>query len=194
MRGLSRGYQQRVGIAQALVHNPPVLLLDEPMAGLDPLQIVQIRELIRSLRPDHTLLFSSHILAEVTNVCDRIVLIDQGQVKAEGSEADLRRSLLQTRSLMATVLGDRAKLLAALQGVQGITATAEAGHEPGTVTARIRAEVGPGDPRERVSRAIAASGLSLLELRAEEQGLEDLFLKLLGDPAKPAQSASQGRA
>jgi len=184
MRGLSRGYQQRVGIAQAIVHNPPVLLLDEPMAGLDPLQIVQIRELIRSLKHDHTLLFSSHILAEITNVCDRIVLIDQGQVKAQGSETELRQSLLHSRTLVATVLGEQAKLLQVLQNIPGLSATAEPGREPGTVTARIRAEAGPVDPRERVSRACAEAGLPLLELRMDEHGLEELFLLLLGDAAK----------
>ncbi|HEX7926821.1 MAG TPA: ABC transporter ATP-binding protein [bacterium] len=192
MLGLSRGYQQRVGIAQAIVHNPPVLLLDEPMAGLDPLQIVQIRELIRSLKHDHTLLFSSHILAEITNVCDRIVLIDQGQVKAEGSEAELRKNLLQSRRLVATVLGDRAKLVAALQKIPGVSVTAEAGSEPGTVTARIQAESTAGDPRERVSRACAEAGLALLELRAEDHGLEDLFLMVLGDPSKSG--ATGGKA
>lgn len=192
MLGLSRGYQQRVGIAQAIVHNPPVLLLDEPMAGLDPLQIVQIRELIRSLKHDHTLLFSSHILAEITNVCDRIVLIDQGQVKAEGSEAELRKNLLHSRRLVATVLGDRAKLVAALQKIPGVVVTAEAGSEPGTVTARIQAEATAGDPRERVSRACAEAGLALLELRAEDHGLEDLFLMVLGDPSKGG--ATSGKA
>lgn len=190
MRGLSRGYQQRVGIAQAIVHNPPVLLLDEPMAGLDPLQIVQIRELIRSLKADHTQLFSSHILAEVTNVCDRIVLIDGGQVKAEGSESDLRKASLHSRTLVATVLGDRQKLLEALQSLSGLSAVVEPGREAGTVTARITAEVAPGDPRERVSRACAAAGLALLELRQEEQGLEALFLLLLGDTALPGGNAS----
>jgi ABC-2 type transport system ATP-binding protein len=193
MRGLSRGYQQRVGIAQAIVHNPPVLLLDEPMAGLDPLQIVQIRELIRTLKHDHTLLFSSHILAEIANVCDRIVLIDQGLVKAQGSETELRQSLLHSRVLVATVLGDCAKLLQALQSLPGLAATAEPGREPGTVTARIHTAEGPGDPRERVSRALSAAGLSLLELRTEEHGLEELFLLLLGDPNK-AGNASASRA
>jgi ABC-2 type transport system ATP-binding protein len=180
MRGLSRGYQQRVGIAQAIVHNPPVLLLDEPMAGLDPLQIVQIRELIRSLKAEHTQLFSSHILAEVTQVCDRIVLIDQGQVKAQGSEAELRQTLLRGKTLVATVMGSRERLLTALQALPGLSTRVEPGREPGTVTAHITAGPAAGDPREHVSRACAQAGLPLLELRSEHQGLEELFLILLG--------------
>src|SRR5262249_41404144 len=109
-----------------------------------------------------------------------------GQVKAEGSEAELRKSLLHSRRLVATVLGDRAKLVAALQKIPGVTVAAEAGSEPGTVTARIQAETSAGVPRERVSRACAEAGLALLELRADEHGLEDLFLMVLGDPSKGA--------
>ncbi len=180
MRGLSRGFQQRVGIAQAIVHNPPVLLLDEPMAGLDPLQIVQIRELIRSLKGDHTLLFSSHILAEITNVCDRILLIDQGQVKAQGSEAELRQSWIHQRTLAVTVRGDAVRLQHVLDRLPGVKAEVAPGREPGTVTARITTAGGGQDPREQLSRACGEAGLPLLELRTEEHGLEEVFLLLLG--------------
>jgi len=183
LRGLSRGYQQRVGIAQALVHNPPVLLLDEPMAGLDPLQIVHIRELVRSLKADHTILFSSHILAEIATVCDRIVLIDAGQVKAEGSEEELRKATAGKRLFVLTVRGARADLAKALEGIPGVECEITPGDEKGTVTARIAA--GKNDPRERISRACAEAQLDLLELRADSQGLEALFLALLGpEPAK----------
>lgn len=191
LRGLSRGYQQRVGIAQAIVHNPPVLLLDEPMAGLDPLQIVQIRELIRSLKAEHTQLFSSHILAEVTQVCDRVVLIDQGQVKAQGSEAELRQNLLRGQSLVVTVMGSQERLLEALQTLPGLSPSVAPGREPGTATAHITAGPAAGDPREQVSRACAQAGLTLLELRFEHQGLEELFLMLLGGRGEHAQLAAR---
>lgn len=193
MLGLSRGYQQRVGIAQAIVHNPTVLLLDEPMAGLDPLQIVQIRELIRSLKPDHTLLFSSHILAEITNVCDRILLIDQGQVKAQGSEAELRQSWIHRRLLAATVRGDATRFRQVLERLPGLKAEVGQGREPGTVTARITASGAGQDAREQVSRACGEAGLPLLELRTEEHGLEELFLLLLGSAQGAADEAGAVR-
>ncbi len=193
MRGLSRGYQQRVGIAQAIVHNPPVLLLDEPMAGLDPLQIVQIRELIRSLKPDHTLLFSSHILSEITNVCDRILLLDEGQVKAQGSESELRQSWIHRRTIVATVRSDRTRFQQVLERIPGLKAEIEPGRESGTVTARITATAGPVDPREQLSRACGEAGLGLMELRTEEHGLEELFLLLLGG-AQGAHTDERGAA
>jgi ABC-2 type transport system ATP-binding protein len=188
--GLSRGFQQRAGIAQALVHNPPVLLFDEPMAGLDPLQIVQIRELIRSLKTDHTILFSSHILAEIANVCDRIMLIDAGQVKAVGSEEELRKANAGGLAYALTVRGTRAALARALDKIAGLRWEFAAGEEKGTVTAHLAAA--KGDPRERISRACAEAELDLLELRPEGQDLEALFMALLGD--EPAKKARGGAA
>ena len=176
---LSRGFSQRVGIAQAIVHDPPVVLLDEPMTGLDPLQIVQIRDLILSLKPRHTVLFSSHILSEVTQICDRVILLDQGTVKAEGSEAHLRKELLQRRTLSLIVRGEAAalqKALAPLKGAELRLQPAQAGDEPGCTRAGI---AGEQDLRERVGRLCVEAGLGLLELREERHGLEALMLQLL---------------
>lgn len=175
---LARGYRQRVGIAQAIVHDPPVVLLDEPMSGLDPLQIVQIRDLILSLKPRHTVLFSSHILSEVTQICDRVILLDDGTVKAQGTEANLRRELLQRRTLSLAVRGDADKLRQALGAIEGIAVEVRpsVGAPEGVVEARIVTE---DDVRERVSRLCVEAGLGLLELREERHGLEELMLQLL---------------
>ena len=182
--GLSRGYQQRVGIAQAMIHKPPAILLDEPMAGLDPLQIVQIRDLIMSLRKRHTVLFSSHILSEITNVCDRVILIDDGVVRAVGSEAKLRETLGGARRLSLLVKGSRAKLVNAVKSIPGLELDSllPDGKD------RLRAELlGEKDLRQALSKACVDAGLGLLELKSAQGGLEGLFLQLLqprGGPAK----------
>lgn len=174
---LSRGFQQRVGIAQAMVHRPPVILLDEPMAGLDPLQIVQIRDLIVSLRGRHTVLFSSHILSEITNVCDRVVLIDQGEVKAEGTETELRRGLAAAGRLVLVVKGTSKLLEQVVEGIAGLSLDHIATEEKGRVRAILTAR---GDLREALAKACVGAGLGLLELKAEQGGLEELFLQVLG--------------
>jgi ABC-2 type transport system ATP-binding protein len=174
---LSRGYQQRVGIAQAIVHQPRVVLLDEPMAGLDPLQIVQIRELIRSFRNRHTVIFSSHILSEIENVCDRVVLIDQGSVRAEGSEAALRDALAQRRRLVLVARGSPEAVRQALSPLGEVEVEGVLQGADGTAEARLTART---EVREQVSQACQAAGLALLELRSEHHLLEDLFVQLLG--------------
>ncbi len=177
---LSRGYQQRVGIAQAMIHRPPVILLDEPMAGLDPLQIVQIRDLIVSLRGRHTVLFSSHILSEITHVCDRVVLIDEGEVRAEGAESELRRGLARRVRLSLLVKGARKSLLDVLDGFEGVSVEKTAPEEKGRVRATLNAR---GDIREALAKACVLAGLGLLELKTEQGGLEELFLQVLGTEA-----------
>jgi len=181
--GLSRGYQQRVGIAQAMIHRPPVILLDEPMAGLDPLQIVQIRDVIQAMRGKHTVIFSSHILSEITHVCDRVVLIDQGSVRAEGSEEDLRRTLSPWRRLKLLVRGSDPDVRAALEKIKGVRiltldAMGEAVHHVALALEQ--------DSREQVAKGCSAKGLGLLEMRGEADGLEDLFLQLVQGKERPA--------
>ncbi|HEX9842603.1 MAG TPA: ABC transporter ATP-binding protein [bacterium] len=175
---LSRGYQQRVGIAQAIVHTPKVLLLDEPMAGLDPLQITQIRALIRSFRQRHTVLFSSHILSEITNVCDRVILIDQGRVRAEGSEQQLWERFHQRERLLLRLRGEAGRARTVVAGVDGIELRSLGAEPDGTLALSLTA---PAERREALSRACVEAGLGLLELRAEQHGLEELFVELLGE-------------
>jgi ABC-2 type transport system ATP-binding protein len=188
LRQLSRGYQQRVGIAQAIVHDPAVVLLDEPMAGLDPLQIVQTRELIRGLKPRHTVLFSSHILGEITSLCDRIVLMDRGRVRAEGSEESLRALRAGARPLLLRLRADEQAALKALRKLRGATvAPAPELHAlPGEVWLRVTHQ---DDVRERISRACVKAGLGLLEQRREGEGLEELFVQLLGEGAVQEEQA-----
>ena len=174
---LSRGYQQRVGIAQAIVHDPKVVLLDEPMAGLDPLQITQMRGLIRGLRERHTVLFSSHILSEIANVCDRVILIDQGRVRAEGSERQLWETFHQSERLLLRLRGEAERARAVLAGVAGVELRSLVVEPQGTLAASLQAS---SERREALARACVEAGLGLLELRAEQHGLEDLFVELLG--------------
>lgn len=176
---LSKGYQQRVGIAQATIHQPPVILLDEPMAGLDPLQIIQIRDLIVSLRTRHTVLFSSHILSEITHVCDRVILIDQGTVRAVGAEAELRDSLSAGRRISLLVRGAEKKLTAAVTGIKGLeeVARSKVGQNMWQLSLK-----GDEDKREALSKACIQAGLGLIEMKSEHSGLEDLFLQLLDPP------------
>lgn len=175
--GLSRGYQQRVGIAQAMIHRPPVVLLDEPMGGLDPLQIVQIRDLIQQMRGHHTVLFSSHILSEITNICDRVILIDQGAVRAEGTEEALRRDLSPWRRLLVVVRGKSDQVRKTLGGIRGVTVKSMTESQGNVVQARLAVEE---DVRAEIGKACSSGGLGLLEMRSEADGLEDLFLQLVG--------------
>lgn len=175
---LSRGFQQRVGIAQAIVHQPKLVLLDEPMAGLDPLQIAQMRDLIRSLRKRHTVLFSSHILSEITNVCDRVILIDQGRVRAEGSERALRKEFHQRRRLFLRLRGEKARVDAVVGSLAGLTIASSRAEDDGTVALTLEFTT---DLREPLSRACVDAGLGLLELRSERHDLEELFVQLLSD-------------
>jgi len=185
IRSLSRGYQQRAGIAQAIVHDPAVVLLDEPMAALDPLQIVQTRELIRGLKPRHTVLFSSHILGEIASLCDRIVLIDQGRVRAQGTEAELWALRRLDKVLHVRLKGSLEAALGALRKIAGadVTPLPAARAAQGEAWLRVAHSA---DVRERISRACADAGLGLLELRPEEGGLEELFVHLVGESAGQA--------
>lgn len=172
---LSHGYQQRVGIAQALAHKPPVILLDEPMSGLDPVQIVQIRDLILSLRGKHTVLFSSHILSEITHVSDRVILIDQGEVKAVGSEAELR-GLVGKKRLEILVRGEKPALKSALEKLKEVSIESLETVAGGLLRAVVSA---PEDGREAISQACVSNKLGLLEFKGESDGLENLFFQLI---------------
>jgi ABC-2 type transport system ATP-binding protein len=173
---LSRGYRQRAGIAQAIVHDPPVVLLDEPMAGLDPVQIIQMRDLIAGLKPAHTVLFSTHILSEVTRICDRVIVIDRGLVRAAGSETALRAGVAGRQRLRLLVRGGRAAVETALGSVPGATVVLAPGSAADVWVAHVQL---PEDAREQVSRAVVQAGLGLLELRAESDELERLMVELL---------------
>jgi ABC-2 type transport system ATP-binding protein len=169
---LSHGYRQRVGVAQALVHRPALLILDEPSSGLDPRQIVEMRSLIRGLRGAHTVLVSSHILSEISQTCDRLLVIKDGELVAQGTEEELGQRLGGGGFIEAEVRGERERVLAALAGVGPVRVLGEA---DGVVTLRVEA---PADQRPRVAQVVVGAGLELLRLDRGAEKLESLFLRL----------------
>jgi len=172
IKNISRGFKQRVGIAQALIHDPKVLVLDEPTIGLDPAQIREIRELIRSLRGEHTILLSTHILPEVTQVCDGVVIINEGRLMASGSLEDLAASFEKKDGVLLRLRRggvDEAALFRALPGVETV---AGAGNE-------IRIEWSRGhDLRGDIARLALDRDLGLMEMRSVA-GIEDLYMKVV---------------
>jgi ABC-2 type transport system ATP-binding protein len=176
---LSHGFKQRVGIAQAIVHDPRLLVLDEPITGLDPVQIVEMRGLLRSLRGKHTILLSSHILSEISETCDRILVIKDGQIAAAGTEAELTSKLHAGVRVVLTVSGgEPGRVRALAEGVAGVTAveelpSAEAGE--GVVTLRVDAAK---DVRVALCKALVEAGLGLLQVGPGERELESVFLEL----------------
>jgi ABC-2 type transport system ATP-binding protein len=196
---LSRGYRQRVGLAQAMLHNPPVLILDEPTVGLDPRQIIEVRELIRDLAGDHTVLLSTHILPEVSMLCSRVVIIDHGRVVAEDRPEHMTRALRGGERLVLEVEGLPEPVAERLRGVRGVASvqidepseirTSEEGapHPPEAEPlnpCRLIVQTEPSDDvsarrtRRTLAHAVVAGGDGLLELRAERLTLEDVFVRL----------------
>jgi ABC-2 type transport system ATP-binding protein len=179
---LSHGYRQRVGIAQAIIHGPALVILDEPIQGLDPVQIVEMRKLIGELRGEHTILLSTHILTEIERTCDRILMMHRGRIAAVGTEQELEARLRGTEKLELSVRGDAAALRAALASVAGASElavqAAEADSTPGILRATLRVE--SADVAEAVSRAVVAANLGLLALHPVRSGLENVFLELSG--------------
>ncbi|MEW6542105.1 MAG: ABC transporter ATP-binding protein [Nitrospirota bacterium] len=171
---LSRGYRQRVGLAQALIHDPPVLILDEPTVGLDPKQIIEIRELIRSLAGSHTVILSTHILPEATAVCQRVVIISGGRIVAEDTPEQLSARLRRSDKISLTVKApppDWTDRLRALPGILAVLESTDGG------TALLECELGR-DHREEIARFVVTSGWGLLELKTVSMTLEDVFLRL----------------
>ena len=176
---LSKGYKQRVGLAQAIINEPEVLIMDEPTTGLDPAQIIEIRELIKSFAGEHTVIISTHILQEVSATCQRVIIINDGQIVAEDSLANLTGSSTTGGSLIIRVEGDMASLrdrLAALDGVVSIKESAS--EEPG-VTDLIVAVESQSDIRRAVAEIVVGSGCGLLELRPIRLSLEEIFMRTI---------------
>lgn len=171
---LSKGYRQRVGLAQALIHDPPVLILDEPTVGLDPKQIIEIREVIRGLAGSHTLILSTHILSEATAICDRVVIIDRGHIVAEDTPAQLASRLRQSEKLSLTVKQAPDNWREQLLMIPGVLDVLK-GATPETNII----ECGLGqDIRQDIAKFVVNQGVGLLEMRPLSLSLEDVFLKL----------------
>ncbi len=174
---LSKGFQQRVGLAQALVHKPKVLVLDEPTNGLDPKQIIQIRELIKGLAQDHTVILSTHILPEVQVTCGRVLIINQGTVVAEGKPEELEGKLRGGMRIEVEARAPQAEILTQLQHMPDVSNLSVTPKAEGLV--RVSLDVPSGlDLRERIAAEVVGRGWGLLELKSVGLSLEEIFLKL----------------
>jgi ABC-2 type transport system ATP-binding protein len=179
---LSKGYKQRVGLAQALIHNPDVLVLDEPTAGLDPKQIIEARQLIKELGGSHTVVLSTHILPEVSQTCQRVVIINKGKVVAVDTPDNLTARLRGSETMFIQVHAPGADVAQALSGVPGVTRAAASTTESGLTNVEVDSEKGR-DVRRDLASAIVTRGWGLLELRPMRMSLEDIFLSLTTEDA-----------
>jgi len=176
---LSKGYRQRVGLAQALLHNPDVLILDEPTAGLDPKQIIETRKLIRELAGDHTIVLSTHILPEVSQTCQRVVIINKGRVVAVDSVENLTARAGTSTSVYVQIDAAGADPLPVLQSITGVTKVDASDTADRAGGFDVQSEQGR-DVRRDLASAIVTRGWGLLELRTVRRSLEDVFLHLTG--------------
>lgn len=178
IRNISKGYKQRVGLAQALIGDPEVLILDEPMVGLDPKQIIEMRDLIKSLAKEHTIILSSHILSEVSAVCDHIMIISKGKLAASGSPQELQDMMHTRAELEVVVLGSKEIVEEVLQKTGEVeTYKIEDAEETGAV--RIHVETtGDKDIRGELSLALSRENMAILSMNRIEKSLEDIFLEL----------------
>ena len=175
---LSKGFRQRLGIAQAILHEPEVLILDEPTIGIDPIQVVETRELIRSLGGDHTLIVSTHILPEVSTICERVIIIHEGAIVAVDTPGELGTRLRGGERIEAEIRGPRREVTQALRRVEGVRSVARvAGDESGVSS--YAADVDPGaDVAPKIASAVVGSGWDLRRLDSVTMSLEEIFLRL----------------
>lgn len=174
---LSKGYRQRVGLAQAILHDPDVLIFDEPTAGLDPKQIIETRELIRELAGKHTVILSTHILPEVAQTCERVIIIDKGRVVAVDTPENLTRRLSGSETIRLEVDSAGVDPLPALEAVAGVTSVTNVDDRPGPRVLDIQTVKG-ADVRRELANAVVTNGWGLLELRSLRMSLEEIFLEL----------------
>ena len=174
IKNISRGFKQRVGIAQALIHDPQVLILDEPTIGLDPAQIIEIRQLIKSLKKNHTIILSTHILQEVTQTCDGAVIINEGQLMASGSLEELTSSFKDKDGVILKLRRGSAEAAALLKKIPGVEAVKREANEY-----RIEWTKGRRDLRDDIARLVVDKDLGLLEMRPAALNIEDLYLKIV---------------
>ncbi|MDR0913740.1 MAG: ABC transporter ATP-binding protein [Oscillospiraceae bacterium] len=178
IKNLSKGYKQRVGFAQALVGNPPVLILDEPTVGLDPKQIIEFRKLIKSLGKKHTVIFSSHVLSEISATCDRIIVIYRGKLVADAKTNELSSVLEGKQRIMVEIDGDKDTALQVLRNIDGVTKASVSRTVSKTAVEYVLESDTEQDIRKNVFAALSKSGLAVLAIYNGQKTLEDAFLKL----------------
>ena len=183
---LSKGYRQRVGLAQALLNNPSVLVLDEPTIGLDPSQIIEIRHLVQELRENRTILLSSHILPEVAQICQRVLIINKGEIIATDSPSNLTSQLQKTATIVLEVSGPAADLASALEKLSGVEKVKV--EENGTSKFTIETDRSK-DVRPEIAKMVIEKGNGLLELKTVQLSLEDIFMQLVTE--EPAQEVTE---
>lgn len=186
IKNLSKGYRQRVGLAQAILGFPEIIILDEPSVGLDPKQIIEIRDLIKKLSKNHTIILSSHILSEISAVCDKILIINKGELVAEGTPEELSEMAQSTQEVMLRVKGTKAdveKVIGAMKHVHRQEFSKS--DEEGTVDVRVFA-VKETDIREELFQTLASKGLAILSMQAHTKSLEDIFLQVTDGDHKNA--------
>ncbi len=189
---LSKGYKQRVGIAQALLGNPPVLILDEPTVGLDPKQIIEIRNLIKTLGRNHTIILSSHILPEVQAVCERVIVINNGLLVADGKTDTLAHDLSSDHKLIVRIDGPENEVTHALIGMKNVVDVVSFGEkEPGVYEYTIEGTPGT-DLRRDLFALLTRNGWPILSLKNTDLTLEDVFLRLTSGVAETAHSTKKG--
>jgi ABC-2 type transport system ATP-binding protein len=169
---LSRGFRQRVGIAQAIIHNPDVLILDEPTIGIDPIQVAQTRNLIKELGKEHTVLISTHILPEVSIICERVIIIHHGRIVAEDNIENLSAMLRGARRIRVEVKGPADRISVALRRIPGVRRVMREGD---FFVVESPAEI---DPRAKINETMVKSGWTLLSAESVEMSLEEIFLQL----------------
>lgn len=184
VRSLSKGYRQRVGLAQALIGDPPVLVLDEPTIGLDPKQIREIRDLIKGFSRDRTVILSTHILPEVSQVCSRVVIINKGSIVAEDTPDNLIGGHGGSRKARVTVKAPESDLLQLISSVRGVSSVESQGATNSTETSVIVETLPETDVRPELARAVIEKGWDLMELRPLQVSLEDVFIDLVTEESQ----------
>ncbi len=189
IKTLSKGFRQRVGLAQAILGDPPVLILDEPTIGLDPRQIREIRHLIRGFAQDHTVMLSTHILPEVSQVCDRVIIINEGSVVAQGTPTNLANSFRKTSRCRVVLKGPESEAVNLLSGMDHVLSV-DSSEASGDGEVKLTIETSPDtDVRANVGRLAYEKGWDLLELRGLDATLEDVFISLVTGEAEEAPTA-----
>ncbi|WP_294755259.1 ABC transporter ATP-binding protein [uncultured Ruminococcus sp.] len=185
IRNLSKGYKQRVGIAQALLGDPKFLILDEPTVGLDPNQVAEVRALIKSLKKDHSVIFSSHILSEVSAVCDRVIIINKGDIRAMDTIENLEKSFASSLVLHIKVKGDKTKAASIIEMTKGVKELLDINDEGSSIYSfAVQLEGDSDEIRDSLMSQCINSGISILEMYTDKPNLENVFIELINRPVK----------